>query len=36
VEGGGFRAFITRIADAQDYRDRLAALIGPVTGPEYR
>jgi ABC-type Fe3+ transport system substrate-binding protein len=32
----GFRAFITRTADAQDYRDRFAALIGPVTGPEYR
>jgi ABC-type Fe3+ transport system substrate-binding protein len=32
----GFPAFITRTADAQAYRDRLAALIGPVTGPEYR
>jgi ABC-type Fe3+ transport system substrate-binding protein len=32
----GFPAFITRTADAQGYRDRFAALIGPVTGPEYR
>ena len=32
----GFLAFITRTADAQAYRDRFAALIGPVTGPEYR
>jgi ABC-type Fe3+ transport system substrate-binding protein len=32
----GFPAFITRTADAQSYRDRLAALTGPVTGPEYR
>ena len=32
----GFLAFITRTAVAQEYRDRFAALIGPVTGPEYR
>ena len=32
----GFPAFITRTADAQAYRDRFAALIGPVTGPKYR
>jgi hypothetical protein len=32
----GFRAFITGTAEAQDYRDRFAALIGPVAGPEYR
>jgi ABC-type Fe3+ transport system substrate-binding protein len=32
----GFPAFITRTTDAQAYRDRLAALTGPVTGPEYR
>jgi len=33
----GFLAFITRTAAAQaTYRDRFAALIGPVTGPEYR
>ena len=32
----GFLAFITRTADPQAYRDRFAALIGPVTGPEHR
>jgi ABC-type Fe3+ transport system substrate-binding protein len=32
----GFLAFITNTADAQAYRDRFAALIGPVTGPEFR
>ena len=32
----GFRDFISRTADAQEYRDRFAARIGPVTGPEYR
>jgi ABC-type Fe3+ transport system substrate-binding protein len=32
----GFLAFITRAAAAQAYRDRFAALIGPVTRPEYR
>jgi Bacterial extracellular solute-binding protein len=31
-----YPAFITRTALAQAYRDRFAALIGPVTGPEYR
>jgi hypothetical protein len=32
----GFLAFITHTAAAQGYRDRFAALIGSVTGPEYR
>ena len=32
----GFLAFITNTSEAQDYRDRFAALIGPVTGPEHR
>jgi ABC-type Fe3+ transport system substrate-binding protein len=32
----GFLAFITHTSAAQAYRDRFAALIGPVTGPEYR
>jgi ABC-type Fe3+ transport system substrate-binding protein len=32
----GFLAFITDGAAAQAYRDRFAALIGPVTGPDVR
>ncbi len=32
----GFLAFITRTAVDQAYRGRFAALIGLVTGPEYR
>ena len=33
---GRFLAFITDTAVAQEYRDRFAALIEPVTGPEHR
>jgi ABC-type Fe3+ transport system substrate-binding protein len=32
----GFLPFITHTAAAQAHRDRFAALIEPVTGPEYR
>ena len=32
----GFLKFITDTAVAQEYRDRFATLIGPVTGPEHR
>ena len=32
----GYLGFITRTADAQEYRDRFAARIGPIRGPEYR
>jgi ABC-type Fe3+ transport system substrate-binding protein len=31
-----YLGFITDTNVAQDYRDRFAALIGPVTGPEHR